>query len=326
MSLLLLEQSKNLQVNNMPIPDFQSLMMPVLVQAADGEVRISDVVDSLALKLKLSDDDLADLLPSGKQTTFANRVHWAKSFLKQAGFVEATRRAHFRITDTGRSALESGIDRIDVNYLKQYPQFVAFQNRSRNIDESGDAIELAPVQPNSLKDDIQTPEARIRLEYAFINATLADELLERLRASSPAFFENVVVKLLVAMGYGGTYAEAGKAIGKSGDDGVDGVIDQDTLGLDRVYIQAKRYKENNTIGPGAIREFFGSLDMKKASKGIFVTTSTFSAAAQDTAEKLGKRIVLIEGKLFSDLLIRFNVGCNITQTFEMKKIDEEFFE
>jgi restriction system protein len=307
----------------MAVPDFQSLMLPVLAQAAGGEVRISDVVDSLALELKLSDDELADLLPSGKQTTFANRVHWAKSFLKQAGFVEATRRAHFRITEVGKSALDSGIDRIDVNYLKQFPQFVAFQNRSRNFDDS---TEPARAQNTVVKDDNQTPEARIRLEYAFINATLADELLERLRASSPAFFENVVVKLLVAMGYGGTYAEAGRAIGKSGDDGVDGVIDQDTLGLDRLYIQAKRYSHDNSIGPGAIREFSGSLDMKNAAKGVFVTTSTFSDAAKDTAEKLGKRIVLIDGKAFSDLLIRFNVGCNISQIFEMKKIDEEFFE
>lgn len=307
----------------MAVPDFQSLMLPVLAQAAGGEVRISDVVDRLAVELKLSDDELADLLPSGKQTTFANRVHWAKSFLKQAGFVEATRRAHFQITKVGKQALESGIDRIDVNYLKQFPQFIAFQNRSRNLEDSN---EPAPGQTSFVKEDIQTPEARIRLEYAFINATLADELLERLRASSPAFFENVVVKLLVAMGYGGTYAEAGKAIGRSGDNGVDGVIDQDTLGLDRVYVQAKRYSEDNVIGPGAIREFFGSLDMKKASKGVFVTTSTFTGAAVDTAEKLGKRIVLIDGKAFSDLLIRYNVGCNISQTFEMKKIDEEFFE
>lgn len=159
-----------------------------------------------------------------------------------------------------------------------------------------------------------------------IHVALGNDILDRLRLSKPAFFERVVVQLLLAMGYGGTLAQAGKAIGKSGDNGVDGVIDQDTLGLDRVYVQAKRYSEDITVGAGDIRDFFGSLDMHKATKGLFVTTSSFTKAAMETAEKLGKRIVLIDGRDLTKLMIRFNVGCRVEEVFEMKKIDEEFFE
>lgn len=306
----------------MPVPDFQSLMLPVLIQASNGEVRIGDVIDKLGNDLKLSDDDLAELNQSG-QTTFYNRVNWAKSYLKQAGLVEPTKRAHFQITERGKEVLRKGIDRIDLNFLKKIPEFIAFQNRTRSGSESEDNLSALP---SPVIDENQTPDARIRFENSFINATLAAELLERLLAESPAFFENVVVRLLVSMGYGGTFAEAGKAIGRSGDDGVDGVIDQDTLGLDRVYVQAKRYKSENVIGPAAIREFFGSLDMKKATKGVFVTTSTFSSAATATAEQLGKRIVLLDGKSLTELMIRFNVGCRVAEVFELKKIDEEFFE
>jgi len=155
---------------------------------------------------------------------------------------------------------------------------------------------------------------------------MAHDLLDRLRISAPSFFERVVVKLLLSMGYGGSFAEAGRAIGRSGDNGIDGVIDQDTLGLDRVYVQAKRYAEDVTVGPAEIRDFFGSLDMHKASKGLFVTTSNFTKAAKETAERLGKRIVLIDGLAFAQLMMRFNVGCRVEEIFEVKKIDEEFFE
>ena len=159
-----------------------------------------------------------------------------------------------------------------------------------------------------------------------INNSLGMEIVDRIMNASPAFFERVVVRLLLAMGYGGSLAEAGKAIGRSGDDGIDGVIDQDTLGLDRIYIQAKRYQTESGIGSGAIRDFFGSLDMHKASKGLFVTTTYFSKSAVETAEKLGKRIVLIDGVQLAKLLVKFNVGCRLEDTVEIKKIDEDFFE
>lgn len=307
----------------MSVPDYQSLMLPVLEQSASGEVRIGDVVDQLARDLNLSEDDLAELIPSGKQTTFSNRVHWAKSYLKQAGFVEATKRAHFRISERGKEVLKSGIDKIDINYLKKFPEFIAFQNRSSGddvVDELSSPLKLETV------DISQTPDDLMRTTNRANNISLGQDIVDRIIVGTPAFFERVVVSLLLSMGYGGTFAEAGRAIGKAGDDGVDGVIDQDTLGLDRVYIQAKRYQHDNSIGPGAIRDFFGSLDMHKATKGLFVTTSTFTKSAVETADKLGKRIVLIDGRTLAQLMVRFNVGCRIEEVFEFKKIDEEFFE
>jgi restriction system protein len=307
----------------MAIPDYQTLTLPVLKQAAAGEVRIGDVVDLLAGEFKLTDEELAELIPSGKQSTFSNRVHWAKSYLKQAGLVEATKRAHFAITQRGRDVLGSGIQRIDIKYLRQFAEFVEFQNRT-NAEAQSD---IPQVSINEIQTaESQTPDDLMRLTSLTIHAALGNEILDRLRVSNPSFFERVVVQLLLAMGYGGTLAQAGKAIGKSGDNGIDGVIDQDTLGLDRVYVQAKRYAEDTTVGAGDIRDFFGSLDMHKATKGLFVTTSSFTKAATDTAEKLGKRIVLIDGRDLAKLMIRFNVGCRVEEVFEMKKIDEEFFE
>ena len=307
----------------MAIPDYQSLMLPVLKCAAAGEVRIGDIVERLATELEISDGELGELIPSGKQTTFSNRVHWAKSYLKQAGLVRATKRAHFEITERGRDILNHAPQRIDIKYLRQFPEFVDFQNRTSAEDEV--EVLRAPERETASADS-QTPDDLMRQTSRTIHAALGNEILDRLRVSQPAFFERVVVLLLLAMGYGGTLAQAGKAIGRSGDNGVDGVIDQDTLGLDRVYVQAKRYAEDITVGPGDIRDFFGSLDMHKASKGLFVTTSSFTKAATETAEKLGKRIVLIDGRDLTKLMIRFNVGCRVEEVFEMKKIDEEFFE
>lgn len=308
---------------SMSVPGFQSLMLPVLKQSASGEVRIGDVVDRLAIDMNLSQNDLAELIPSGKQTTFSNRVHWAKSYLKQAGLVEPTKRSHFRITERGKEVLNTNLGWIDINYLKQFPEFKAFQNRSNISENDSESVEGSkPV----VFDDSQTPDDLMRTTNKAINASLGQDIIDRIIIGSPAFFERVVVSLLLSMGYGGTFAEAGRAIGKAGDDGVDGVIDQDTLGLDRVYIQAKRYQHDNSIGPGAIRDFFGSLDMHKATKGLFVTTSTFAKSAVETADKLGKRIVLIDGRTLAQLMVRFNVGCRVEEVFEFKKIDEEFFE
>jgi restriction system protein len=307
----------------MTIPDYQTLMLPVLKQAATGEVRIGDVVDKLALEFQLSDDELAELTPSGTGITFSGRVGWAKTYLKQAGLVEATKRAHFTITLRGKEVLGRNPAKIDVKFLRQFAEFVDFQNRTRA--EVRSEIHQVVVGDGQSTDS-QTPDDLMRLTSQTIHAALGNDILDRLRLSKPAFFERVVVQLLLAMGYGGTLAQAGKAIGKSGDNGIDGVIDQDTLGLDRVYVQAKRYKEDVTVGPDDIRGFFGSLDMHKASKGLFVTTSSFTKSATETAEKLGKRIVLIDGRDLAKLMIRFNVGCRVEEIFEMKRIDEEFFE
>jgi restriction system protein len=307
----------------MAIPDYQTLMLPVLKQSAKGEVRIGDVVEALATEFQLTDQELAELIPSGNQTTFSNRVHWAKTYLKQAGLIEPTRRAHFKITQRGNDVLDKSPSKVDSKFLRQFSEFQEFQSRSNA--EGTTSFEKTPANDGQIADD-QTPDDLMRQTNQTIHVALGNDILDRLRTSKPAFFERVVVQLLLAMGYGGTLAQAGKAIGKSGDNGVDGVIDQDTLGLDRVYVQAKRYAEDTTVGAGDIRDFFGSLDMHKATKGLFVTTSSFTKAAMETAEKLGKRIVLIDGRDLTKLMIRFNVGCRVEEVFEMKKIDEEFFE
>lgn len=304
----------------MAIPDYQSLMLPVLKISANGEIRIGQAVDELANQLDLTQDERTELLPSGKQTLFSNRVHWAKTYLNKAGLVEITRRGHFTITPRGLEALQSNPPQIDNQFLSQYEEFNQFREKT-NSTETGKSDESV-----SFDDQKQTPDEIMREAYRKIEASLAQDLLDRIRKAPPDFFERLIVSLLLSMGYGGSEAEAGKALGQSGDNGVDGVIDQDALGLDRVYIQAKRYAEGNSVGAGAIRDFFGSLDRHKATKGLFVTTSTFSSSARETAEFLSKRIVLIDGVQLAKLMIRYNVGCRIEDTIHIRKVDEEFFE
>jgi len=302
------------------IPDYQTLMLPVLKQSAKGEVRISDVVENLAKELGLTAEEQDQLLPSGKPTTFANRIHWAKTYLTQANLVRSTRRAHFIVTERGKEVLAKDPTKIDNDLLQQFEEFRAFRARSKSLDTEDQAeASTTPIQQ-------ATPDEEMRIAHARINAALTDELLDRVRQSSPAFFERLIVQLLLSMGYGGTSEGAGRAIGKSGDDGVDGVIDQDPLGVDQIYIQAKRYQAANSIGAAAVRDFFGALSLKRATKGIFVTTSSFSQPAIETARGLGSRIVLIDGKHLARLLIHYNVGTRDEEILRIKKLDEDFFE
>jgi restriction system protein len=309
----------------MAIPDYQTLMLPVLRLALQGEAKIGDIVERLSEEFQLSEDERTELLPSGKQTIIANRTHWAKTYLKQAGLVTSTRRGYFQISDDGRSVLSESPSRIDVDYLLKFPAFVSFRSRTSE-DEGSKPLTEKEVPNEKNKEATQTPEEIMRARHGQLNSTLGEEMLDRIQSGSPAFFERLIVQLLLSMGFGGTATEAGRAIGRSGDDGVDGVVDQDALGLDRVYIQAKRYKADSSIGPAAIREFSGSLELHKASKGIFVTTSAFSKAASETTERLGKRIVLIDGQYLSQLMIKYNVGCRTEETLEIKRLDEDFFE
>jgi restriction system protein len=305
----------------MSIPDYQSLMLPVLEASSKGEVRIGEVVEESAQKLGLSPEERSELLPSGKQTVFSNRVHWAKSYLSKARLVEITRRGYFRITPRGQKVIDGRPSQIDNRLLMQFEEFRQFRERATETDEQ-DSQTVSPEQ----EDQKQTPDEVMRTAQRQIETALGQELLERIHKATPEFFERLIVVLLLSMGYGGSAENAGRTLGRSGDDGVDGVVDQDALGLDRVYIQAKRYKDGNNIGSGAIRDFFGSLDRHKATKGLFVTASTFSPAAKETAQSLSKRIVLIDGDELARLMIRQNVGCRIEDTLHIKKIDEEFFE
>ena len=304
------------------IPDYQTLMRPVLACAAAGETRIGDAVEQIADKLALTPDERAQLLPSGKQTMFANRVHWAKTYLVKAGLAEGTRRGYFRITLRGQAALADATATINNAYLDQFKEFQDFKVK---VNEADGATATTPAQA-SAPLSTETPDEALRKAHGAITGALAADLLDRVREATPAFFEKLIVELLLAMGYGGTSEDAGRALGQSGDDGVDGVIDQDPLGVDQIFVQAKRYAESNNIGAGAIRDFYGALSLKKAHKGIFVTTSAFSQAAVETARGLGSRIVLIDGLQLSRLMIRYNVGCRDEDVLHLKKVDEDFFE
>ena len=298
------------------IPDYQSLMKPVLELAASGEIKISDAVTQLEKSLRLTEEEKTELLPSGKQTRFANRVHWARSYLKQAGLVRNTRRGHFEITDEGRRVLRENPDQIDAKFLERYDQFLEFKSRT---NPTGDDASLTESEANT------TPDETMRAAHQQVIDALAADLLARLRDSEPAFFEAVIVDLLLKMGYG--YGEvSGNVLGRSGDDGVDGVINLDPLGVDQVYVQAKRYGADNTIGSGPIRDFYGALGLKDVTKGIFVTTSTFSPSARSTAEKLGARLVLIDGPELARLMVRHEVGCRVTETFKVAVVEESYFE
>ena len=301
------------------VPDYQSLMLSVLRAAAGGEQQIGAVIQRLGGELGLSEVARAALLTSGRQTIFANRVHWAKTYLAKAGLVEATRRGRFRLTQRGADVLTTNPERIDNRFLGRFEEFRQFSDRSVQSTDKD-------VIPDRSEAADQTPDEIMRAAHRRIEAALTEDLLDRVRAAPPDFFERLIVNLLLAMGYGGSAADAGRALGRSGDDGVDGVIDQDALGLDRVYIQAKRYAAGNSVGPGAIRDFFGSLDRHKAAKGLFVTTSGFTSSARKTADYLSKRIVLIDGEQLTRLMIRHNVGCRIEEVLHVKKVDEDFFE
>lgn len=299
------------------VPDFQSLMRPVLELAACGETKVSDAVKELSDAFELTESEREELLPSGKQTKMANRVHWARTYLKQAGLLKSPRRGHFEITPVGKDVLATAKEDINTKFLHQFSEFQDFQNRSSQTRE--------PSADDSTETDMTTPDEVLRSAHTKITAALADDLLDRLRESEPKFFEDVIVRLLLAMGYG--YGSgSGEVIGMSGDDGVDGVINLDRLGVDQVYIQAKRYAAQNTVGSGAIRDFYGALGMKDVTKGIFVTTSSFSPSARQTAEKLGARIVLVDGVQLANLMIAHEIGCRVTETFKIATLEESFFE
>lgn len=305
----------------MPIPDYQTLMLPVLKIAEDRqEHRIREVIEQLGHEFGLSEQDRQQLLPSGKQAMFDNRVHWAKTYLAQARLVEATRRGYFRITDRGREVLSQAPSRIDNEFLSRFSEFVQFRERDR---EPNAELTTAAAVPE--RAEVQTPDELLRSTVKQIEAALRKDLLDRVLSAPPAFFENVIVTMLLAMGYGGSRQDAGQVVGRSGDGGIDGVIDQDALGLDRVYVQAKRYGSENAVGAPEIMAFCGSLGARKANKGVFVTTSYFTQPAKAFADSHPYRIVLIDGELLAALMIRHNVGVRVDEILYLKKVDEDFF-
>lgn len=301
------------------IPDYQSLMLPLLRLVSDGlEHKYRDLIENLATEFHVTDDERKELLASGNQPIFDNRVGWAKTYLKKAGLLDSPKRATFVITDIGLQTLKKNLDRIDAKYLRQFPAFLEFQNASRNENENVEEITtLEPIE--------QTPEENLDKAYQRIRKSLASELINRVVDLSPTFFERLVVELLVKMGYGGSIKDAGKAIGKSGDEGIDGTIKEDKLGLDIIYIQAKRWKPGNVVGRPELHKFVGALAGQGAKKGIFITTSNFTKEALEYTPKNETKIVLIDGEQLAQLMIDYNLGCTTQQIYELKKIDSDYF-
>jgi restriction system protein len=306
----------------MAVPDYQSVMLPLLRFAGGkkGEISTGEAVDALAKEFGLKDEDLKEMLPSGIQSTFVNRVGWASTYMKKAGLLEATRRGYCRITSRGQELLERQPKAINVKLLKQYPEFLEFQQlkgtrKGEKVTVSGATLDLSTA----------TPSEALETAYENLRDELADELLTRLKKSSPSFFERAVVELLVKMGYGGSRADAGKAIGKSGDGGIDGIIKEDKLGLDVVYIQAKRW-DNNPVGRPDVMQFAGALQAQKANKGIFISTSRFTDDARSYVSQIGSKIVLIDGEQLTDLMIENDVGVSTISMYPVKKIDADYFD
>jgi restriction system protein len=303
----------------MAIPDYQSIMLPLLQLAAtdpNKDFALKEAVSLLAANFKLTDEELQELLPSGKQATFVNRVGWASTYLKKAGLLESNKRGFFKLAERGANVLAQNPSAINVRHLKQFPEFLEFQ-AARSAQEDGAIID-------SNATDSLTPEESLEIEYQKIRENLASQLLDRIKQSSPNFFERLVVELLVKMGYGGSRSDAGRAVGKSNDGGIDGIIKEDKLGLDVIYIQAKRWDEN-TVGRPDVQQFAGALQGQRASKGIFLTTSKFSNEAQDYVSKIGSKIVLINGEQLAQLMIDHNVGVSVSTSYEIKRIDSDYF-
>ncbi|MBN8963726.1 MAG: restriction endonuclease [Rhizobiales bacterium] len=307
----------------MAIPDYQMLMLPLLKRAAKHEIRVPDIRDDIANEFGLTPDEREQLLESGTQRIIDNRLHWAKIYLSKAGLIDTPSRGKFIATDEGRALLATKPSSINNELLSRYPSFVAFKigRATASVDaRSGNGRAEKVIQVEAA-----TPEEQIDAAVGALNATLASDLIERILHNAPAFFERLIIDLLVKMGYGGSRSDAATSLGKPNDGGVDGVINEDLLGLDRVYIQAKRYAEGNNIGRPEVQAFLGSLVGNGAAKGVFVTTSEFSAQAKEFVKHLPQRIVLIDGKRLAELMIEHKVGIRVERSIEVKRIDEDFF-
>lgn len=301
----------------MAIPDFQSLMLPLLKVVADGrEYRLRDAVELLAEEFHITDEERQQLLPSGRYPTFDNRIAWAKTYLKKAGLIDQPRRAFFQITERGREVLKTSPKLINMKFLEQFPEYIAFK-------ESSDQAEAQQQITSPIAVQNETPEELIESGARTIRKELAEEILQRIKGCPPAFFERLVVELLVKMGYGGTRQDAGRAIGRSGDEGIDGVIHEDRLGLDVIYLQAKRWE--NVVGRPEIQKFVGALQGQRAKKGVFITTSDFTKEAVEYVRNIDNKVVLINGALLANLMIDHNVGVSLAATYEIKKIDSDYF-
>ena len=299
----------------MAVPDFQSLMKPLLEFAADGKLHsLEEGRNALRTKFKLSEEDVTQLLPSGRDTVFVNRVAWAKVYLAHAGLLDTPKRGSFKISEKGKKALADAPERITISFLQQFPEFAEFRTPKTKRQ----------IQQPDIEEDERTPEETLEAAHLRLRTELAGELLSRVKKSSARFFEHLVVELLLKMGYGGSREEAGEAIGGSGDEGIDGVISEDRLGLDTIYLQAKRWQGN--VGRPEIQKFVGALHGKRAKKGVFITTGAFSADARDYVQNIEPKVVLIDGRQLADFMIDFNVGVDLVISYDVKRITSDYFD
>jgi restriction system protein len=301
----------------MPIPDYQSIMLPLLQCVADEQIhKFRELIKLLAQKFKLTEEDRRELLPSGKQPLFDNRVGWANTYLKKAGLLQSEKRGFVQITNLGLEVLNSNPEKINAAFLRQYDSFNEFVGT--NGKDSVDTIEQTEASDN------QTPKERFEEAYLQINSLLIGQLSDQLAKIDPYKFEELVLDLLQAIGYGGNRSEAAQVTKKSADGGIDGIINEDRLGLDKIYIQAKRY--NNTVPVKEVRDFAGAMLAHNARKGVFITTSDFPASAKDFAEKIDRTLILIDGKRLAELMIEYNIGISPKETFVYKEVDSDYFE
>jgi restriction system protein len=301
----------------MTIPDYQTVMLPLLRLASDEqEHSVREAIEKLADQFELSEQERKELLPSGRQATFDNRVGWARTYMKKAGLLESKRRGYFKITGRGLEVLQKGPQAINVKFLEQYPEFIEFRTKRTTTDKPTTSEETQ-------EDKTQTPEEAIEAAYQAIRNNLASDLIQQIMECSPSFFERMVVDLLVKMGYGGTRTEAGQAVGRSGDEGIDGIINEDRLGLDVIYIQAKRWE--GPVGRPEIQKFVGALQGQRAKKGVFITTSSFSKQAVDYASMIESNVVLINGETLAKLMIDNNVGVSPVAAYEIRRVDSDYF-
>lgn len=302
----------------MAIPDFQSVMLPLLKFCADGQEHTNrQAIDALSQEFGLSEDEQKQLLPSGRQCIFDNRIAWARAHMKIANLIENTRRGVFRITERGKQVLNQSPSEINLRFLRQFPEYLAARDSHQANRKGNGTISASDDQEG------KTPAEKLEEAYMTLRENLATELISQLKSSSPTFFEKVVVEVLVKMGYGGSRKDAGQAIGRSGDEGIDGIIKEDRLGLDIIYIQAKKWE--NTISRPEIQKFAGALQGKRARKGVFITTSDFSQSAHEFVSAIDSKIILIDGQQLAQLMIDFGVGVATDATYELKRLDSDYF-
>ncbi|MBD2365382.1 restriction endonuclease [Anabaena minutissima FACHB-250] len=302
----------------MLIPDYQTIMLPLLKFTIDQkEHSLREAIEALADHFQLTEAQRKELLPSGRQPTFDNRIGWARTYLKKAGLIKSTKRGYFQITNRGLDIITSNPVEINAKFLNQFPEFIEFKNYPQQLDK--------PIsnQSEANLDTTRTPEENLEIAIEKLTQDLVSDLLQTIKTSSPAFFEKLVVDLLVKMGYGGTRKDAGKTVGRSGDGGIDGIINEDRLGLDVIYIQAKRWE--NSVGRPEIQKFAGALQGFRAKKGVFITTSTFTSEAKDYVSRIETKIILIDGETLTNLMIENNVGVAPFAVYEIKKVDSDYF-